>query len=86
MAFATTVSRLFVCAGSPANLFGLSRAAGSAIATAPRFTMCPRAPRARHCVEDAGGCESALAESSRVTRRTLAAARLDVLAKLQEVH
>jgi hypothetical protein len=72
MAFATTVSPLLVCAGSPANLSGLSRAVGSAIATAPRFTMCPRAPRAKHRVEVSRGGEGALAETFGVTRRATA--------------
>jgi hypothetical protein len=66
-AFATTVSRLLVCAGSPANPSGLSLAVGSAIATTPRFTTCPRAPLARHCVGAARGGEGRLAESFRAT-------------------
>jgi hypothetical protein len=86
-AFATTVWRLLVCAGSPGNPSDLSRAVGSAIATAPRFTMCPRAPLARHRVEAARGGEGALALSFRATRNTpKCGGPLQLLAKLQEVH
>jgi hypothetical protein len=86
-AFATMVSPLLVCAGSPANLSGLSRAAGSAIATAPRFTMCRRAPRAKHRVEAARGGEGALTGvfASR-GMRPLSVRHLQLLAKLQAVH
>ena len=63
-AIATTVWRLLVSVGSPTNLSGLSRAVGSAIATAPRSTMCPRAPLAKHCVEAARGGERPLLTQS----------------------
>ncbi len=63
-AFATTVWRLLVSVGSPTNLSGLSRAVGSAIATAQRSTMYPRAPLAKHCVEAARGGEGPLLNQS----------------------
>ena len=50
--------------GQPVRLVS---AGGSAIARAPRFTTCPRAPLARHCVGAARGGEGRLAESFRAT-------------------
>src|SRR5262245_58209542 len=57
MVFAMMVWRPPVYVGCPANLSGLSRAACSATATVPHFTMCPHATPAKQCVEVARGGE-----------------------------